>query len=118
MYNCNVWVTAVYSVLWLSVVAAAASVPWALPAGNVGPTDYCTQLPPAPYLAAPIITAFVNDTLVFFAITHRLMQMSTDVEDEEDRGVMSHFRIRIFTSARSLPLFSRVLLRDNQLYYL
>ena len=116
MYNANLAITVVFTALWLAVVAASAMLPWALPGGNLGPTDYCIQLQPHSYLITPIIAAFVNDTLVFIAITHRLMQMSTDAEDEEQRGVLSHFRM--FGSAKSLPLFSRVLLRDNQLYYL
>ena len=116
MYNRNFGVTVVFTALWLSGVASAAMLPWALPSGNIGPTDYCIQLQPAPYLVTPIVAAFVNDTLVFIAITRKLMQMSTDAEDEEQRGVMSH--LRMFAFPKSLPLFSRVLLRDNQIYYL
>ena len=84
--------------------------------GNLGPTAYCTALEPAPYLSAAIITSFLNDTLVFFAIAHRLMMTSADTDVEKHRGVMSH--LRIFTSAKSLPLFCRVLVRENQIYYL
>jgi len=116
MYNASLAVTVIFTTLWLSVVASSAMLPWALPGGNIGPTDYCIQLQPAAYLVTPIIAAFVNDTLVFIAITRRLMQMSTDAEDEEQHGVMSH--LRMFASPKSLPLFSRVLLRDNQIYYL
>ena len=116
MYNADLVVTVLFTTLWLAVVASSAMLPWALPGGNIGPTDYCMQLQPRRYLLATIIAAPVNDTLVFIAITDRLMRMSTDTEDEEQRGVLGH--LRMFRSAKSLPLFSRVLLRDNQLYYL
>jgi len=116
MYNRNLAVTSVFATLWLAVVASASMLPWALPSGKLGPTDYCIQLQPAPYLMATIITAFVNDTFVFIAITHRLMKMSTDVEEEQQNGVLSHLRM-LTSPGKSLPLFSRVLLRDNQIYY-
>jgi len=80
LYSGNRWVTAAFTALWLSVTGSAALIPKAMAGGNLGPTAYCTALEPAPYLSAAIITSFLNDTLVFFAIAHRLMMTSADTD--------------------------------------
>ena len=66
-----------------------------------------------PFLMATIIISLINDTLVFLAITWRLLRNSYV---EVPHTLRSGFRIVILGDY--LPAFSKVLLKEGQAYYL
>jgi hypothetical protein len=65
----------------------------------------------APYGSAPIVLNAVNDTIIFIAISVRLVSFTST----SDSFVA---RIKSFWLGDSLPDLSRALLRGGQLYYL
>jgi hypothetical protein len=75
------------------------------------PISGCVIAGPDPYLAVATIIPLINDTLVFLAITWRLSRLSYD-----PLSLHGGFRFMIFGDY--LPVFSKVLLRDGQAYYL
>jgi hypothetical protein len=63
------------------------------------------------FVAAATIIPFINDTLVFLAISWRLSRNSYNTYTFE-RG------IRLLIFGDYLPVFSKALLQDGQAYYL
>lgn len=78
---------------------------------EVGSTGYCVNHKFESYATSSVIAPLVNDTLVFLAISWRLMR-STPLCDGRK------FRIRDVIFGRRMPPFSRALLKDGQIYYL
>ena len=100
-----------FSLIWLAVLGAALTVPWAVFAMNIGSTKYCTTRTVKPFTAVTTIVSLVNDTLVLLAVTAGFV-MNTHRELTLKQGV------RTMMYGDYLPAFSRAMLRDNQMYYL
>jgi len=64
-----------------------------------------------PYVASASIVMLVNDTLVFLAITWKLMGNA-----RIDSSIRTGFRILAF--GEYMPALSKALLQDGQAYYL
>ena len=79
--------------------------------GTIGPTMYCVDADVPPSAYAAIIAPLVHDTLVFIAISYRLVQ-NARIEGD----IKQNFQIAMF--GKYLPAFSRALLLDGQRYYL
>jgi hypothetical protein len=110
------WVIAFFAGMW--VVVLVGFVPFLVdvlkPIGSVSfPTSIpiCFNAGINPYIAAATIIPLINDTLVFLAITWRLSRNAYD-----PLSLQGGFRFLIFGDY--LPVFSKVLLRDGQAYYL
>lgn len=111
IFNRNKYLVAFFFFLWISVLAGGLTIVTAVTATNVGPTSYCLNASLKPYASAAPITSAVHDTLVFFAISWRLLSNShVDVPFET--------QLKAFITGEYLPSFSRALLKDGQLYYL
>ncbi|KAF9471347.1 hypothetical protein BDN70DRAFT_888251 [Pholiota conissans] len=111
IYNRDRIVVAFFFLLWLGLLGTTMIVPITILGGNIGPTQYCIDedVPNAVYAA--IISPLVHDTLVFIAITYRLVRnahLETGLKD----GMAVAF------SGEYLPAFSKGLLKDGQKYYL
>ena len=65
------------------------------------------------YVDTAAIAPFINDTLVFLAITYQLMGNSYITPPNSMKA-----RLRIFAFGDHLPALSKALLKDGQLYYL
>ncbi len=111
IYNRNKIVVTVFFVLWIGLIVAALFVPLGISGGPVGTTLYCqyTNFSQASY--AGIIGPLVYDTLVFAAISWRLMQVAS-VE------INCRSTLQILFSKKGLPAFTAHILEDGQIYYL
>lgn len=78
---------------------------------NIGTTGYCINVAYNSFGAAAGFTPLIHDTIVFFAISWRILMNSS-----ADHGVSSLYEV--FTTGKHLPALSRALLKDGQLYYL
>jgi len=74
LFNKNKYVTAVFFVMWLGVVAGTLTVIPSRVGGRLGPTEYCTIISFKAYGSAANITIGVFDTCVFFghSVAHTL----------------------------------------------
>ncbi|KIJ50923.1 hypothetical protein M422DRAFT_74371 [Sphaerobolus stellatus SS14] len=107
VFNGNNPVIFTFIVLWLVNLAGSITVPFALSAGNIGPTNFCIIKAVKPFSSAGIIATACYDTLVFVAVSWRIITKSAMGDKTQ-----SFFR------GRNLPHVSRELLRGGQLYYL
>jgi hypothetical protein len=111
MYNNNLYVTLFFSFMWLAVVAGSVTSTQGVTLVPLGTTNYCTNGSMEEYVIASGIIPLVNDTLVFIAITWRLVRGSRSGSTRKG-GSWS------FIFGKHLPAFSRSLLQDGQVYYL
>ncbi|CAL1707958.1 unnamed protein product [Somion occarium] len=98
-----------FAILWLSTLSAL-SAPFGFQPVNIGPTAFCLIGGAAKYSAAGFVTIAIFDTIVFSAITFRVLSFA--VEDTW-RG-----RIRAFMKGQGVGHVSKALLQTGQLYYL
>lgn len=111
VFEKNRYIVVFFAISWLAVFGSCLTVTQGRQGGEIGPTNYCITLHLQEYISSSVIAPLANDTLVFLAISWKLMK-NTHVED----GVKAGFRAIVFGD--SMPAFSRALLRDGQVYYL
>ena len=115
------WIIAFFALLWVAVLAGCLpllvytlrltpTLPPAGPPPSNSPICYNGGIDP--YVAAATIIPLINDTLVFVAITWRL-SLNTYESFYTLTGGM-----RFLFCGDYLPVFSKVLLRDGQAYFL
>ncbi|KAH7872215.1 uncharacterized protein C8R40DRAFT_1205205, partial [Lentinula edodes] len=110
--------------LWLATLGGSITVPFAINASakpvlymfcrcgaHIGPTNHCINTGVKPFSSVGIIISTVNDTLIFIAISWRLLEATT--YDDSWKG-----RLRSFIKGKGLPAFSQSLLQSGQEYYL
>jgi len=111
MYNKNTYVTVFFFFMWLAVVGGSVPSTQGVTLVPLGTTKYCTNGKMENYVIMSGIIPLVNDTLIFIAITWRLVHGSR-CEGTGTGGMWS------FVFGKHLPAFSRSLLQDGQVYYL
>jgi len=111
MFNNNLYVTLFFSFMWLAVVGGSVTSTQGVTLVPLGTTNYCTNGRMDEYVIASGIIPLVNDTLVFIAISWRLVRGS-------HRGPIRKGGSWSFIFGKHLPAFSRSLLQDGQVYYL
>ena len=113
VFNRNPWVVAFFACSWLVVLGG--SLAFIIGSVRVNPAlnsaATCLNSGVNPFLVEVTIIPLINDTLVFLAITWRLLRNSY-----VSRSLSSGIRILIFGDF--LPAFSKALLKDGQAYYL
>ncbi len=109
IYNRKPVVVASFFVLWLGLLACTLFIPIGVQGDEVGGSNYCQDafVPNTAYAA--IIAPLVHDTLVFIAISWKLVKNS-HVDGKEG--------IKVMMFGRHLPDFTKALLLDGQRYYL
>ncbi|CAA7262441.1 unnamed protein product [Cyclocybe aegerita] len=116
IFGWNKFVCVFFSLMWLCVVAGVVAPTQGLTAENIGPTKYCIHAKAETYIGVAGVVPLVNDTLVFLAISWKLMRNAhINSADPRLRGNVS---LRAFLRGDYLPAFSRGLLQDEQIYYL
>ncbi|KAF8574945.1 hypothetical protein K439DRAFT_799707 [Ramaria rubella] len=100
-------VVCLFRILWLATLGGAITVPFALTGGHIANTNRCIPTSVKPFSSASIIASACNDTLVFIAISWRIITRTT-----------VNGRVRSFFGGRNLPELSLELLRGGQQYYL
>lgn len=109
IYNRKPLVVGTFFVLWLGLLACTLFIPIGVEGTNIGDSKYCEDafVPNTAYAA--IIAPLVHDTLVFIAISWRLVQ-NAHVDTKEG--------LKVAVWGKYLPHFTRGLLLDGQRYYL
>ncbi|KAH7905460.1 hypothetical protein BJ138DRAFT_1105961 [Hygrophoropsis aurantiaca] len=103
-------VIACFAIMWLGVLGTALLVPFAIQAQHIGNSQRCIASV-KPWSGTPIVTNTIYATLVFLAISLKLMSMTMiDSPTWSDRA-------RSFIRGDGLPQFSRLLFRSGQQYY-
>ncbi|TFK47489.1 hypothetical protein OE88DRAFT_1738410 [Heliocybe sulcata] len=111
VFQTNPRVRAVFAFLWACVVAAAFTVPFSVTVAEIADTRRCVDLDVASFSSSTVIVNWINDSLVFLAISWRLMRFSTVGDTWRDR-------LRSFISGAGFSRLSRSLLQGGQMYYL
>lgn len=92
--------------LWLINLAGSITVPFALTAGKIDPTNFCIIKAVKSFSSAGIIATACYDTLVFFAVSWKIVTKSA-----------MGGKTQLFLRGRHLPQVSKELLRGGQQYY-
>jgi hypothetical protein len=100
-----------FGVLWLGVLGGCLTTIPGMSGVNIGPTPYCITGVIKTYSVAAVITPLINDGIVFFAISWRLCHNTC-----ASRTVKNGVRAMVFGDY--LPMVSRSLLQDGQIYFL
>ncbi|KAJ7626747.1 hypothetical protein B0H17DRAFT_851854, partial [Mycena rosella] len=113
IYEGSRLVTAIFGFLWLAVLGSSITVPLGMSAVKVGDPSECIVAPVEVYVGASGIILTVHDTLVFFAISYRLVSNSGQMQ-QETWGM----QLKMLFSGAHLPAFSKALFADGQMYYM
>jgi len=111
LFNRNKPVVAFFGFMWIAVLAGNLTGPWGIVGTKIGSTNYCMITHVEPYVASASIITLVNDTLVFLAITWRLMRHA-----HVDNSIRTGIKVLAF--GEYMPTLSKALLQDGQAYYL
>ncbi|KJA17097.1 hypothetical protein HYPSUDRAFT_1104897 [Hypholoma sublateritium FD-334 SS-4] len=111
IYHRNRIVVAAFFVLWIGLIASSLFIPLGMSGGAIGSTLYCQYTSIAQSAYVGVVGPLVYDTLVFGAISWRLIHVgSVDMSCRET--------FHALFSRRGLPEFTDGILVDGQLYYL
>lgn len=113
IYDKNLYITSFFGLLWLGIlVGCIVSAEGAITTAQIGNTRHCIITSLSEVLSsALVILPFLNDTLIFFAISWRLMRISTEHPDVKTC-------LRTMFLGNTMSNFMKALLRDGQMYYL
>jgi hypothetical protein len=111
VFNHGRWAMVSFIGLWIVVVGCSVTVPLGIGGAHIGPTQACINTRVATYTAASGIASFANDSIVFIAISYRIISYTV-----MESSTMA--ALRTFFTLRALPVVSRNLLFGGQLYYL
>ena len=111
VYNMNKHIVIVFGIFWLGTLACAITLPFAIFGAHIGPTAMCIDSGVRSYSSAGVVAHMVYDSLVFLAITYRLLDTASVGETVGDK-------MRAFFKGGALPALTRCLLKSGQIYYL
>lgn len=103
-------VQVIFAVLWLSVLGAAATVPFALKGQHIGPTQYCVNSEVQSYVSASAIASAINDTLVLLAISYKLFK------NNDTYSTWREIDLSVFRGT-GLNMISKTLYQGGLIYY-
>ncbi|KDR73157.1 hypothetical protein GALMADRAFT_158289 [Galerina marginata CBS 339.88] len=112
VYKDNIYVVFSFFILWLAVCGGSLADAITIIGTNVGPTKYCTQGNFTSVVSMSGLVVVVDDTLVFLAISWRVMKFSPS-----NVWTLKSTLTRFFRGT-DLPAFAKALLQDGQAYYL
>lgn len=110
VYRNSLAVTVFFGTLCLATLACCMTAPFGFSAAHIGSTRFCTDKEVKSYTSSGFVAATVHDTLIFIAISWRLVSVSF-------AGTRSA-RMKSFFRGQYIGPVSRVLLQTGQLYYL
>ncbi|PPR04830.1 hypothetical protein CVT24_010251 [Panaeolus cyanescens] len=111
IYEHNKYIVGFFFISWLGVLGGCITPIFGLSGSNIGITPYCLNTRLESYVSAAGLGPLINDTLVFIATTWRLVQNAYAEE-----GLKGNLKTA-FLGYR-LPMLSKALLQDGQVYYL
>ncbi|KDR73156.1 hypothetical protein GALMADRAFT_158288 [Galerina marginata CBS 339.88] len=112
IYKDNNYVVFSFFILWLAVCGGSLADAITIIGTTVGPTNYCTFGSFTSKVSMSGLVVVVDDTLVFLAISWRVMSISPS------NGWTLKGTAAKFFRGTDLPAFSKALLQDGQAYYL
>jgi len=100
----------IFGIFWLAIAGLSILLTFSIRINHIPYTRYCFQDQANAYIAIPILLTAVNDTLVFLAISYRMVSIAM---------VKSTWRawIKSFFTGDGLLYLSKVLLQSGQVYY-
>ncbi|KAH8087791.1 hypothetical protein BXZ70DRAFT_955161 [Cristinia sonorae] len=104
------YILAFFTFLWVAAVACSITAPFSLHGVHIGTTEYCIFDRVKPYGSAGIVGSAVNDTLVFIAISLKLMSATPAKSTSE--------RFRRFFRGEGMGDLTRAVVHGGQQYYL
>jgi len=110
VYNHSRIVTAFFGFLWLAITGLSVLVMLGIRGERIPYTQRCTEALAHAYTTVPIILASVNDTLVFLAISYRMVSLSLDSSTWTGKA-------KSFIMGDGLQHLSKALLHSGQAYY-
>ncbi|PPQ72826.1 hypothetical protein CVT26_003335 [Gymnopilus dilepis] len=115
IYNRNPFIIAFFGFTWLAGAGMSTTYYLAIGAQNIGPTDYCIETLQDPHhlLGGTAIVFLMNDVLLYTAIIWRIYFMFLDYA-----GITVKQKFRTLLFGKSLPILSKVILLDSQMYFL
>ena len=112
VYNRDRVIVAIFSVLWLGLLASSVFVAIGMKAAPIGPTKYCTIRFAEKSAELGYLTPLIYDTLVFVAISWRLCRIACARPPSPQKS------LKMVLFGHYLPAFTKSILLDGQLYYL
>lgn len=100
-----------FGILWLAVSVGSISVPLAVTGSHIGPTQYCFNAEVKSFSSVAVILSTVNDSLVFLAISFKLMAGS-------DKKPFLERTKALIQGGNGLTSISKSLFKGGQVYYL
>ncbi|KAJ7687176.1 hypothetical protein B0H17DRAFT_939687 [Mycena rosella] len=113
IYRGNRLITAVFGFLWLAVLGSSITIPFGVSAVKLGDPSECIIAHVEVYAGASVLILTVHDTLVFFAISYRLVSDFGQMQ-QQTWGT----QLKMLFSGAHLPAFSKALFADGQMYYM
>jgi len=110
VFHGNQYVVGFFCLLWLGISASSIFAPFSVHGMHIGTTRYCIPTKITTDVSIAMTISAVNDTLVFIAITVRLMMFSLENTWKE--------RIKMLLRAQSMGSVSTIVLQSGQLYYM
>lgn len=104
------WIRWIFTLLWTGVSACGIPTFLGTHVKHISGTNYCTIYAIDKYVAIVEFFPAAFDTIVFFAISYRLIVTHSRI----DEGASWRYAI----TGKALPTFSRALLYSGQQYYL
>jgi hypothetical protein len=110
VYPNNNWVKRFFSVLWFINGGIEVTVVLGVRAFHARDTLHCLDAQPDPYVIAGGLAPVVFDTLVFLAISYKMVATHSTLD--------AKVSWRTLISGKALPRLSRAILQGGQQYYL
>jgi len=112
IYWDNLFVKVFYAVLWLGTTAVTILFTQSFSVEHLGSTGYCIDGLKRNWLAPGTAALLVYDVFIYLATTYRLYTLFRDSESTAQQ------RMKLVVFGASMPVFSKVILLDSQLYFL
>lgn len=110
VYCMNKFIIIFYGLLWLAVLGMLLTLPETFTAVHIAKTGYCGESIKGPFLGPTTVILMVNDAVVYGGIAHKLFRMYAETTPNA--------KFSFLTFGRTLPIFSKALLKDSQLYFM
>jgi len=100
-----------FGLCWLCTVAASGLCFKVFGIAHIGPTNFCMESVDQKFLLGACVVLLIYDTFIYLTMTYRIYQMFR----EGDASLKEKLNMMIL--GKPLPLISRVLLLDSQVYF-
>ncbi|KAF9482373.1 hypothetical protein BDN70DRAFT_791179, partial [Pholiota conissans] len=114
VYSMHKLVIVFFGFAWIAVTGILCTIPWTFTAVHIATTGYCMETIIAPFLGPTTIIVMLNDSLVYSATAYRIYCMFRNSEVTNTSAKISF----LVSFGKTLPLISRALLKDSQLYFI